>query len=57
MTTLKTLLPTILPLLATIAVALSAPVQSYIAAHPLIAAAIGTVASVINHWLPSPTSK
>jgi hypothetical protein len=57
MTILKTLLPTILPLLATIAVALSAPVQVYIGAHPIVAAVVATVANVINHRLPSPATK
>ncbi len=51
---MKKYLPSILPILVMIGAALAPAAQAFIASHPTTSLVIGTVATVLNHWLPSP---
>lgn len=50
-------LPTLLPLLTTVGVALSPVAQAALMHHPVISTVLATVGAIINHLLPSPVSK
>jgi len=52
---MKKYLPTILPILVMIGTALAPAAQSFISSHPTTSLLVATLATIINHWLPSPT--
>ena len=50
------LLPTLLPILSLIGVALSTTIQAAISHHALLASVVAAFVGVVNHWLPSPAA-
>ena len=49
----RKLLPSLLPILAAIVVALDQSAQSYVSAHP-VQGFSGILLAVVTHWIPSP---
>lgn len=54
------LLPTLIPLVSTLIVAVSGTVQAdlakFVGAHTVFASVLTLVGLVVNHWLPSPAT-
>ena len=53
----KKYLPSILSVLGTVAVALAPQIQGLLAKHPEAATTVAALWAILNHWLPSPSTK
>jgi len=55
---MKSLLPTLLPLLGTLVLAVSGTMQhviaNFVGSHPVWSGVFATAALIVNHWLPAP---